>query len=40
MCELLVKEAAEPYLVSDVNRDITKFGTVLTHTGATYDANT
>ena len=39
-CEVLVKEVAEHYLVSDIKRDIPKFGTVFTQTGATYDENT
>ena len=30
-CEVLVKEAAEHYLVSDIKRDIPKFDTVLLH---------
>ena len=33
-------EAAEHYLVSDIKRDIPKFGSVFTQTGATYDENT
>ena len=37
---LHVKEAAEHYLVSGIKRDIPKFGTVFTQTGATYDENT
>ena len=40
-CEVLVKEAAEHNLVSDIKLDISKFDTVLLHsTGATYDENT
>ena len=44
-CEVLVKEAAEHNLFSDVKRDIPKFATVLlqayfAQTGATYDENT
>ena len=30
-CEVLVKEAAEHNLVSDINRDIPKFDTVFLH---------
>ena len=37
---MLVKEAAEHYLVSDIKWDIPKFGTVFAQTGATYDKNT
>ena len=40
LCEVLVKEAAEHYLFSDIKRDIPKFGTVFTQTGATYDKTT
>ena len=39
-CEILVKEAAEHNLVSDVKLDIPEFDTVFTQTGATYDENT
>ena len=31
LCEVLAKEAAEHYLVSDIKRDILKFDTVLLH---------
>ena len=42
-CEVLVKEAAEHNLVSDIKRDIPKFDLnffTVTQTGATYDENT
>ena len=35
-CEVLAKAAAELNLISDIKRDITKFGTVFTQTRATY----
>ena len=45
LCEVLVKEAVELNLedgrmVSDIKRDIPKFGTVFSQTGATYAENT
>ena len=39
-CEALVKGAAELNLISDIKRDIPKFDTVFTQTGATYGENT
>ena len=38
--KFLRKRAAGLNLVSDINRDIPKFGTVFTQTGATYGENT
>ena len=35
-CEVLAKAAAELNLISDIKRDIPKFGTVFTQTRATY----
>ena len=35
-CEVLAKAAAELNLISDIKRDIPKFGTVFTETRATY----
>ena len=40
MREVLVKAAAELNLISDIKRDIPKFGTVFTQTGEPYGENT
>ena len=40
ICEILIGVAAELNLISDLKRDIPKFGTVFTQARATYGENT